>query len=201
MQLDKGEKGFSFSKEGPLDMRMDPTSELSAKEIVNTWSEEKLGDLFREMGEEPRWKRAARAIIEARRKQLIETTTQLAEVISEALKTPLKGKWHPATLIFQALRICVNHELESIAQGVSKAIRFLSQEGRIGVMSFHSLEDRIVKNIFKEASFTPKRSHEQTQPALLRLLTKKPLVPEFDEVRDNPRSRSAKLRFAERLHG
>jgi 16S rRNA (cytosine1402-N4)-methyltransferase len=198
MQLDKGEKGFSFSKEGPLDMRMDPTSDLNAKEIVNTWSEEKLGDIFRELGEEPRWKRSAKAIVEARRKKLIETTKQLADVISEALKTPLKGKWHPATLIFQALRICVNHELESIAEGVSKAIKFLSKDGRIGVMSFHSLEDRIVKNIFKEASFVPKRSQEK---ALLRLLTKKPFAPEENEVRENPRSRSAKLRFAQRLSG
>jgi 16S rRNA (cytosine1402-N4)-methyltransferase len=199
MQLDQGEKGFSFDREGPLDMRMDPTAELSAKEIVNQWSEEKLGGLFRELGEEPRWKKAATAIVRARAKKLIETTTQLATVISEALVTPLRGKWHPATLVFQALRICVNHELDSVREGVSKAILLLSKEGRLGVMSFHSLEDRIVKNLFREASFVPKRTHERSQPALLRLLTKKPLVPDWEEVRGNSRARSAKLRFAERL--
>ncbi len=199
MQLDQGEKGFSFDREGPLDMRMDPTAELSAQEIVNQWSEEKLGTLFRELGEEPRLKMAATAIVRARAKKLIETTTQLATVVAEALVTPLRGKWHPATLVFQALRICVNHELDSVREGVSKAIRLLSKEGRLGVMSFHSLEDRIVKNLFKEASFVPKRAHERTQPALLRLLTKKPLAPDWEEVRGNSRSRSAKLRFAERL--
>ncbi len=116
-----------------------------------------LGQLFRDLGEEPRWKRAAKAIVEARRKKQIKTTTELAQVISSALKTPLKGKWHPATLIFQALRMCVNKELDAIAEGVSKAIHLLSKGGRIGVMSFHSLEDRIVKNIFKEASSPPKK--------------------------------------------
>lgn len=198
MQLDKGYKGFSFSKEGPLDMRMDPTADLTAKEIVNTWPEVELGQLFRDLGEEPRWKRAAKAIIEARRKKQLKTTTELAQVISSALKTPLKGKWHPATLIFQALRMCVNKELDAIAEGVSKAIHLLSKGGRIGVMSFHSLEDRIVKNIFKEASSPPKKRTRGPLP-ILRLLTKKPMVPTDAEVRENPRARSAKLRFAERM--
>ncbi|MBI3236578.1 MAG: 16S rRNA (cytosine(1402)-N(4))-methyltransferase RsmH [Chlamydiales bacterium] len=146
MQLTKGYKGFSFSKEGPLDMRMDPHGDLTAKEVVNTWPEEKLGQLFREYGEEPRWRRAAKAIVDARRQKKIETTTQLSDVIAKALKTPLKGKWHPATLIFQALRICVNRELDTIAEGISKAVHLLSPGGRLGVISFHSLEDRIVKN-------------------------------------------------------
>jgi 16S rRNA (cytosine1402-N4)-methyltransferase len=199
MQLDKGHKGFSFNKEGPLDMRMDPTSDLTAKEIVNRWPEQELGDLFRDLGEEPRWKRAAKAIVDARRKKKIETTTQLAEVISTALRTPLKGKWHPATLIFQALRMCVNRELDAIAEGVAKAIQVLSKGGRIGVMSFHSLEDRIVKNIFKECSLEPKKATRNNPPPILRLLTKKPLAPHFKEVKRNPRSRSAKLRFAERI--
>jgi 16S rRNA (cytosine1402-N4)-methyltransferase len=199
MQLDKDYKGFSFSKEGPLDMRMDPNSDLTAKEIVNSWPEDELARLFRDLGEEPRWKRAAKAVVEARRKKPIFTTTQLAEVISAALKTPLKGKWHPATLIFQALRMCVNNELDAIAQGVAKAVHFLSKEGRIGVMSFHSLEDRIVKNVFKEASFKPKKAKEGQQSPILRLLTKKPMAPSFTEVKKNPRSRSAKLRFAEKL--
>ncbi len=198
MQLDRGEKGFSFSKEGPLDMRMDPTAELSATEVVNEWSEEELGSLFRDLGEEPRWKRAAKAIIDARRKHMIKTTTQLAEIIKDALQTPLKGKWHPATLIFQALRLFVNKELEAVTQGVANAIKRLAPGGRIGVMSFHSLEDRIVKNIFREAAFSPKKPKMGTPPALLRLLTKKPLSPDFSEVKANPRARSAKLRFAQR---
>jgi 16S rRNA (cytosine1402-N4)-methyltransferase len=198
MQLDKGYKGFSFSKEGPLDMRMDPTADLTAKEIVNQWPEQELANLFRDLGEEPRWRRAAKAIVDARRQKPIQTTTQLAAVISSALKTPLKGKWHPATLIFQALRMCVNRELDAIAEAISKAIRLLSKGGRIGVMSFHSLEDRIVKNIFKESSSQPKKGSNGPLP-VLRLLMKKPLAPLFTEVKKNPRSRSAKLRFAEKI--
>ena len=199
MQLDRDYKGFSFSREGPLDMRMDPTSELTAKEIVNRWPEQELANLFRDLGEEPRHKRAAKAIVEARRKKPIVTTTQLAEVIVTALKTPLKGKWHPATLIFQALRMCVNKELEAIADGISKAVFALSQGGRIGVMSFHSLEDRIVKNIFKEGSAKPQKGVKNAPLPILRLLTKKPIAPILSEVRKNPRSRSAKLRFAEKI--
>lgn len=199
MQLDKGYKGFSFSKEGPLDMRMDPTSDLTAKDIVNEWPEQELGRLFRDLGEEPRWKKAAKAVVDARRKQPILTTTQLAQAISKALRTPLKGKWHPATLIFQALRMCVNRELEVIAEGVSKAIHALSKGGRIGVLSFHSLEDRIVKNIFRESSSMPKKGEKNKPLPILRLLTKKPLAPLLEEIRKNPRARSAKLRFAEKL--
>jgi 16S rRNA (cytosine1402-N4)-methyltransferase len=198
MQLDKGYKGFSFSKEGPLDMRMDPSADLTAKEIVNTWTEQELGHLFRDLGEEPRWRKASKAIIEARRKNQIKTTTQLAGIICSALKSPLKGKWHPATLVFQALRMCVNNELDAIAEGISKAVHLLSKGGRIGVMSFHSLEDRIVKNIFKQASSPPKKRSNEPTP-ILRLLTKKPTVPLFSEVKKNPRSRSAKLRFAEKI--
>jgi 16S rRNA (cytosine1402-N4)-methyltransferase len=187
---------------------MDPHSELTAKEIINHWPEQELANLFRDLGEEPRHKRAAKAIVEARRKKLILTTTQLAEVIVTALKTPLKGKWHPATLIFQALRMCVNKELDAIAEGVSKAIEFLSKGGRIGVMSFHSLEDRIVKNIFKESSIVPKQANPQgpkkaspqvPPPPLLRLLNKKVIAPIFAEIKKNPRARSAKLRFAEKI--
>src|ERR1700722_1306050 len=198
MQLDKGYKGFSFSKEGPLDMRMDPTADLTAKEVVNSWPEQELGNLFRDLGEEPRWRKAAKAVVDARRKKLIQTTTQLADIISSALRTPLRGKWHPATLIFQALRMCVNKELDAIAEGISKAIHLLSKGGRIGVMSFHSLEDRIVKNIFKEASSKPKKGTQGPNP-ILRLLTKKPMAPAFKEVKENPRARSAKLRYAERM--
>ena len=201
MQLDRGYKGFSFSKEGPLDMRMDPHAELTAKQIVNSWPERELGELFREYGEEPRWKRAATAIVEARRKKPIETTMQLAEIIMKALGTRTKGKLHPATLIFQGLRICVNRELEVLSEALVKAIQLLSPGGRIGVISFHSLEDRIVKNIFRSASTLSKRERkgrEELGP-LLRLITKKPLVPSMQEMRMFPRSRSAKMRFAEKM--
>lgn len=199
MQFDKGYKGFSFSKEGPLDMRMDPTAILTAKEVVNSWPESDLGALFRECGEEPRWRKAAKAIVEARRHKKIETTTELSGIIAQALRTPLKGKWHPATLVFQALRMCVNRELDVIAEGVAKAVQFLSHQGRLGVISFHSLEDRIVKNLFKQASARPRKGDAAAVPPVLKVLTKKPVVPTRLEVRRNPRSRSAKLRFAEKV--
>lgn len=197
MQLDQEQRGFSFLKEGPLDMRMDPQGQLTAKEIVNHWPEKALSELFATYGEEPRHKRAAKAIVEKRRKKPFSTTKELADALKSALKTPLKGKWHPATLIFQALRICVNGELDAIAEGVFKALRFLSKGGRIGAISFHSLEDRIVKNIFKDASLKPKKRGDEVFP-LLHLLTKKPVTPSLNEMRLNPRARSAKLRFAEK---
>jgi len=195
MQLDQGIKGFSFSKNGPLDMRMDPTSLLTAKEIVNHWSEKALGALFRDYGDEPKWRKAAAAIIAARKRKFLETTQELAELLTVTLGRS-KKKLHPATLIFQALRIVVNHELEAAKKGIATAITLLNSNGRIGVLSFHRLEDRIVKEMFKEASFSPKKGG--TLP-VLRLLTKKPLVPTFEEIQRNIRSRSAKLRFAEKL--
>ncbi len=199
MQLDQSHKGFSFSKDGPLDMRMDPTSDFTASDIVNNWSEKDLGELFLKYGEEPRWRKAATAVVQARRKKPIETTGQLAQVIVDALKSPLKGKWHPATLIFQALRICVNSELDAVVEGVSKAIKYLAPQGVIGLISFHSLEDRIVKNIFKDASAKPKKREMNAILPTLELLTKKPLIPSLKEIRNNPRSRSAKLRFAKKI--
>ncbi len=195
MQLNKGSKGFSFSKEGPLDMRMNPDGDVTAKEIVNRYSEKELGSLIKECGEERQWKKAAKAIVDARRKEPIETTTQLADVLVAALGFHGKKKLHPATLVFQALRIAVNRELASIQEGLSKALHLLSKGGRLGAISFHSLEDRIVKNLFKQASFRSKKD-EGFSP--FRLLTKKPVVPTFEEIRMNARSRSAKMRFAEK---
>lgn len=195
MQFDQGHKGFSFSKEGPLDMRMDPESDVTAKEVVNHFSEQKLGEIFREYGEEPQWKKAAKAIVEARRKNPIETTQQLASILMSVLGFKRGGRLHPATLIFQALRIVVNKELEAIEQGLTKALRFLARGGRAGVISFHSLEDRLVKNIFRSAC---QRSKSEGEASFLKLLTKKPLAPAFAEMRMNPRSRSAKMRFVER---
>ncbi len=201
MQLDQHKKGFSFSREGPLDMRMDPSEDLTAREIVNEWPEEKLGEIFREFGEEPRWRRAAKTIADAREKNPIETTKQLAELLSSELGRGFKKKLHPATLIFQALRICVNRELDAIMEALPKAIEVLSFGGRIGVMSFHSLEDRIVKGVFKDAATVPAQNKykEYVQKPVLRLLNKKPLVADVAEVKRNPRSRSAKLRFAEKV--
>jgi 16S rRNA (cytosine1402-N4)-methyltransferase len=200
MQLDQSKRGFSFSKEGPLDMRMDASEELTAKSVVNSWPEQKLGDLFRDMGEEPRWRQAAKAIVRARSKKAIETTTELAQIVSEGMGGQ-KKRIHPATLVFQALRICVNKELESIQTGIQKALQFLSTGGIIGVISFHSLEDRIIKNIFRDASRPIKKFMDESQEQffpLLETLTKKPLVCSRKEARANPRARSAKLRFAQK---
>jgi 16S rRNA (cytosine1402-N4)-methyltransferase len=201
MQLDREEKGFSFSKEGPLDMRMDPSEELTAADIVNEWPEEKLAEIFRDFGEEPRWRRAAKIIAEARSKGAITTTKQLAELIATSLGKGFKKKLHPATLIFQALRICVNRELETIQKALPKALDRLSGGGRIGVMSFHRLEDRIAKELFKQGATVPAQNKykEYVEKPTLRLLNKKPLVASEAEVRVNPRARSAKLRFAEKM--
>ena len=197
MQLDNVYKGFSILKEGPLDMRMNPLNELSAKEIVNDWSEKDLGDIFREYGEDPRWKAAARIIVEERRKGPITTTTQLAELLSTQLRSKIRGRLHPATLVFQALRIVVNKELEVLEKVLSKVVAFLAPLGGVGILSFHSLEDRIVKNIFREAA-RPLRDQGKKLMPLMELLTKKPLVPTLQEIRFNSRSRSAKLRFAQK---
>lgn len=191
MQLDRPEKGFSFSKEGPLDMRMDPTSDLDAETVVNTYSEKDLARIFFEYGEEPRARKAAKAIVVARRKKRLRTTTDL----TEALKTVLtwsgrRGKKiHPMTLVFQALRIYVNHELKDIEEVLPKGVDMLKSGGRLGVISFHSLEDRIVKHMFRRFATEKK----------VKVLTKKPIVPNREEIRHNPRSRSAKMRFVEKL--
>jgi 16S rRNA (cytosine1402-N4)-methyltransferase len=201
MQLDQESKGFSFSKEGPLDMRMDPSESLTAFEIVNEWSEETLGKIFKEFGEEPRWRRAAKTIVEARSHLPIQTTKELGDLIAKTLGKGSKKKLHPATLIFQALRICVNRELEAIQKALPKALDLLRIGGRMGVMSFHRLEDRIAKGIFREAAIVPAQNKykEYREKPMLRLVNKKPLVASNEEVRANPRARSAKLRFIERV--
>ena len=195
MQFDQKERGFSFRAEGPLDMRMDSSEETAtAREIVNTWSEQRLAELFREYGEEPRWRKAALAIVARRKKKKIETAQELADIVAKALGTRLRKKRHPATLIFQALRLAVNRELEHVQEGVAKALHFLSVHGRMGVLSFHSLEDRIVKNLFRAAA----KPLEKYADPLFHLVTKKPRVPHLAEVRRNPRARSAKLRAIEK---
>jgi len=201
MQLDHGEKGFSFQKEGPLDMRMDPREELTAEEIINRWGIKEIGAVLRDLGEEPRWRRAADAIVKERRRNPIRTTKHLADLVASVLRCRTRGRLHPATLVFQGLRICVNRELDVLREGLAKAMALLAPGGRLGVISFHRLEDRIVKEVFRAAAAPLKLSRRDEEPhtPLFRLLTKKPLAPTLEEMRTNPRSRSAKMRFIEKI--
>lgn len=181
MQIDEPKRGFSFRYDADLDMRMNLEAKLTAKEIINNWPEKKLEEIFREYGEERKAKRVAKQIIEKRRKNKINTTFELLQILEPVLGK--RRKIHPATKIFQALRICVNDEINSLKQGLDKAIQNLNEDGIIGVISFHSLEDRIVKHKFKE---------DET----LKVLTKKPITASFEEK--NKRARSAKMRFAKK---
>ncbi len=187
--LDDPTRGFSFMREGPLDMRMNTEDVLTAEKVVNEYPEKKLGEILKELGEEPKWRRIARAIIKARSKKRIKTTLELAKIISEELRT--RGRLHPATLSFQALRIFVNRELEVLQSGIMQALQRMCPGARMGVISFHSLEDRIVKNLFRDFSKKGGRFN---------LLTKKPITETRGKVRKNPRARSAKLRFIECIH-
>jgi 16S rRNA (cytosine1402-N4)-methyltransferase len=185
LQFDDASRGFSFRAEAPLDMRMDPQSGQTAEQVVNQLSERELADLIYEFGEERRSRRIARAICRARP---IRSTQHLAEVVSAAAR-PMKPGIHPATLTFQALRIYVNRELDDLRKLLESAPRVLKQGGRLVIISFHSLEDRLVKDAMRDGA----------HGGVYRLLTKKPVVAGEDEVRQNPRSRSAKLRAAERV--
>jgi 16S rRNA (cytosine1402-N4)-methyltransferase len=197
MQLNEAHRGFSFRADGPLDMRMDPRSELTAEQVVNQADEEDLANLIYEFGEERRSRRIARAIVRARP---ITTTAELARIVS-AEAPPIKGeKIHPATRTFQALRIRVNDELGEI-QSLLRVVcgsagSLLKPGGRVVLISFHSLEDRLVKDSFREAS---KGDMKLKRRASLEILTKKPVVASEQESLRNPRSRSAKLRAAEKI--
>ncbi|MBI5345846.1 MAG: 16S rRNA (cytosine(1402)-N(4))-methyltransferase RsmH [Chlamydiae bacterium] len=184
MQIDSEVRGFSFRFNAPLDMRMNTEMELTARDIINSYSEKELEFIFKEYGEEPQYKQAAKAIIATRRRRKIETTQDLIDVLSGVLRK--KRGHHPLTLVFQALRIAVNDELNSLKAFLAKGIQRLCEKGKIGVISFHSLEDRIVKNFFKE--------HQE----MIEILTKKPVAPDYIECRKNRRARSAKMRFAMR---
>lgn len=184
MQFDEVARGFSFKGDAPLDMRMDPDSRLTAEEVINRFSEKELARIFFEYGEERRSRQVAKAVVEARKKKKIRTTKELVEIITPVAT---KGKLHPATLVFQALRIVVNDELGQLERGLQAAMKRVAPGGRIAVISFHSLEDRIVKNLL--------RSDREDW----KVLTKKPIIPTDEETKKNPRSRSAKLRAAERL--
>ena len=205
MQLDRPEKGFSFMREGPLDMRMDPENPLTASEIVNSWTEQELGRIFREYGEEKKWRAAARAIVSARAQKEFVTTHDLVRVLDPVLRINKHKKGlHPLTLVFQALRICVNRELEVLELMLPKAIEFLAPKGRLAVISFHSLEDRIVKNVLRFAAMDKYDTNGLDGVFLdkdptVTVLTRKPVVASDEEIELNPRSRSAKLRVIEKL--
>ena len=183
-QLDVAERGFSFRAEAPLDMRMDRSGGITAAEIVNHWKEVSLADLIYEYGEERFSRRIAKKIVQQRP---FRTTTDLASAIASTVPGKYRhGRIHPATRTFQALRIEVNQELKSLEKLIEVAPTWLKPDGIIGIISFHSLEDRIVKHRFRGSE-------------LLQIITKKPIVAQKDEQRANPRSRSAKLRFAKRV--
>lgn len=186
VHVDDPARGFSFQSKGPLDMRYDPTGDLIAEEIINEWPEKELNRLFQIYGEEHLASRFSRAIVEQRKRGRIKTTTELAELIVQA--APRRGKIHPATKVFQALRIAVNDELGELERALPQIIGVLKPGGRLAIISFHSLEDRIVKTFFK-------KQNNKT----LKIVNKRVVVPSEEETEENPRSRSAKLRVAERF--
>ncbi len=185
MQLDQGERGFSFLHDGPLDMRMNPTSGQTAADVVNTFSESDLADIIYHYGEERASRRIAKTIVHRRREARFESTLDLADVIEKTIGR--HGKIHPATKSFQGLRIYVNGEFEAIQQGLTQAAFRLIPGGRLAVVTFHSLEDRLVKRHMKELC---------TQG--FSAVTKKPVDPSVEEIKKNPRARSAKLRVIEK---
>jgi 16S rRNA (cytosine1402-N4)-methyltransferase len=182
--VEDASRGFSFMAEGILDMRYNPEGEgMTAKEIVNQWDEDELAKIFRKYGEERQARRIAQLIISARQQQEIETTTQLADIVARGIRRT--GRTHPATKIFQALRIAVNNELGELERALPDLVDCLKPGGRLTIISFHSLEDRIVKQFMKSRDD-------------LTVLTKKPVIPTEAETKTNPRARSAKLRVAEK---
>ncbi|PJK29760.1 16S rRNA (cytosine(1402)-N(4))-methyltransferase RsmH [Minwuia thermotolerans] len=201
-QLDRAERGFSFLRDGPLDMRMSRSGETAA-DIVNTWEESRLADLFYHYGEERRSRPAARAVVRARDEAPIDTTGRLAEIIAAAIPAP-GSRIHPATRVFQALRIAVNDELGELRRGLRGAERVLAEGGRLAVVSFHSLEDRLVKRFLTERSGAePRGSRHRPEAAdgrepSFRLLKRGAIKPGDAEIERNPRARSARLRVAER---
>ncbi len=202
MQVDRHERGFSYATDAPLDMRMDPSDEPSAADVVNTWDEAELATIFRRYGEERYARQIARGIVRRREREPIERTGQLVDVVRASIPAPARfGEGHPAKRVFQALRIEVNHELESLATGLPAAFEMLRPGGRLAVISFHSLEDRIVKRFLRD------RARGCTCPPdfpvcvcghepELRILTTKAVRPSSREVDRNPRAASARLRAA-----
>ena len=201
MQLDRARRGFSFRQDGPLDMRMDPAAAPTAADIVNGYSEKALEDVLKEYGEERRARRIAKAIVERRDSAPIETTGSLRDVVHRAIGSR-SGKVDSATRTFQAIRIEVNQELAQVGQLIDEALNLLETDGRLVVISYHSLEDRIVKSAFRDAALgevDPVTGRARSETRLIELLTRKPLRPGEEEVRLNPRARSARLRAARRI--
>lgn len=204
-QFDQADRGFSYQNDGPLDMRMDNTSSLTANTIVNEWEFNDLVRIFFKYGEEKFSKSIARKIEKAREKQRIETTDQLVELIKEGIPAPARRTGgHPAKRVFQALRIAVNDELQAFEDSLNQSIELLNLHGRLSVITFHSLEDRICKNVLKTFSSTPDLPPglpvipDSVQP-VLKLIKRKPILPTEQEIEKNRRSRSAKLRVAEKI--
>jgi len=200
-QLDTAYRGFSFQEEGPLDMRMGPNITLRAAELVNFAPEEELIDIFRRLGEEPAARRIAAHVVRKRSERLFQTTTDLAKAVEEII--PRRGPRHPATRIFQGLRIAVNNELGVLEQALPALVGWIKPGGRLAVITFHSLEDRIVKHYFRKVSQEwidrPEWPEPRPNPAFnFKLITTRPIEPSPEEKLRNPRSRSAKLRVIER---
>ena len=201
-QLDDPERGFSFMREGPLDMRMDQSRAATAAELLNTLVEESIVDLLRRYGEEPRARAIARKVVQARNREPFARTGQLADLVM-GVYGGRRGRIHPATLTFQALRIAVNGELEALEQGLQAGLRILAPGGKLAVIAFHSLEDRLVKQFFVEHQGRMESLPEGgakwigTLPEM-KILTRKPVMATDTECQENPRARSAKLRVAER---
>jgi 16S rRNA (cytosine1402-N4)-methyltransferase len=201
-QLENADRGFSLVRNGPLDMRMDPRRELTAAEVVNSYAEEELMNIFREFGEEPAARRIASQIVKLRKETPFRETLSLAKAIEKIVGR--HGRRHPATQVFQALRMEVNDELRALEEGLVALTNRLESGSRIAVITFHSLEDRIVKNFFRGRSREwldrPEWPEPRPNPDFsLRLITPKPVEPDAVEQRANPRSRSARLRVAERI--
>jgi len=202
--VDEAERGFSFLKDGPLDMRYDPRSKLTAETIVNTYREEDLVRIFYQYGEEPYAKLIARKICERRKSTLFKRTSDLADFIFEMTPVKKKQKIHPATKVFQALRIEVNDELNVLKEALEQSMEIVKIGGRIVIISYHSLEDSIVKHFFKDLEKPEEKDPEKliyqvTADPIVKSITKKPVLPSEKEISENPRSRSAKLRVYEKL--
>lgn len=202
MQLDQAERGFSFMKDGPLDMRMSQDGP-SAADLVNTADETRLADILYHYGEERASRRIAKSVVEHRTRAPIETTLQLVEIVSRCLPRPKPGQSHPATRSFQAIRIAVNTEFTELAEGLMAAERALKPGGLLAVVSFHSLEDRIVKRFFQLASGTEANANRYAPQTALNtarfdIVTKRAVGPDDAELDENPRARSAKLRIGRR---
>lgn len=203
-QLDEGERGFSFHNNGRLDMRMDRRQKLDAYEVVNNYSKEDLTRIFYEYGEESWSKRIAEFIVEERKSKAIEYTEDLVEVIKKAIPKKAREKSHPAKKVFQAIRIEVNNELGIIEDTIEDIVDFLDVEGRLLIITFHSLEDRIVKNKFRQLNDPCTCPREFPvcickKEKKVEILNRKPIIPSAKELEDNKRSRSSKLRIIERI--